>query len=189
MITETVCFRPSGKVKQLFLVSYAGSHHETIEKFSPQQNDRMYKKLTTIVSDHNAVIDVCQKMSRCLSPNVLIHYFTSAVITCICCLMILLAEGAAKIIFVNYIIASTTQVFVYSISGNMLEDASTGIYFIAYDFPWYKCDQRIRKTIQMIMIRSQRKTAIDVPFFDVSLETFSAVSMGMRLHIEWVDGF
>lgn len=91
--------------------------------------------------------------------------------------MILLAEGAAKIIFVNYIIASTTQVFVYSLSGNMLEDASTGIYFTAYDFPWYKCDERICKTIQMIILRSQRKTAIEVPFFEASLETFSAVSL------------
>lgn len=115
-------------------------------------------------------------MSRCLSPNVLIHYITSAVITCICCLMIMLADGAAKIIFVNYIIASTTQVFVYSIGGNLLEDASTGVNFAAYDFPWYKCDKRIQKTIQMIMVRGQRKTAVDVPFFETSLETFSVVS-------------
>lgn len=129
------------------------------------------------MADHAKAIDVCNKMSKCLAPNVLLHFFTSAVITCICCLMILLAEGAAKIIFVNYIIASTTQVFVYSISGNMLEDASTGICFTAYNFPWYKCDERIRKTIQMIIIRSQKKTAIKVPFFEASLETFSVVSL------------
>lgn len=119
-------------------------------------------------------------MSRCLSPNVLLHYVTAALITCICCLMIVLAEGAAKIIFVNYIIASTTQVFVYSIGGNMLEDASTGISLSAYNFPWYKCDERIRKTIAMIIMRSQKKTAIDVPFFEASLETFTAVSAILR---------
>nr|QGW45394.1 odorant receptor 21 [Bradysia odoriphaga] len=163
--------------------------HQSIEKFSKEQNDRLYKKLTIIVDDHSTVIDVCQKMSRCLSPNVLIHYFTSAVITCICCLMILLAEGAAKIIFVNYIIASTTQVFVYSIGGNMLEDASTGIYFTAYDFPWYKCDERIRRTIQMIMIRSQRKTAIDVPFFEASLETFSVIIRTAGSYIALLNTF
>lgn len=139
----------------------------------------MYEKLEAIIEEHEKVIEVCKKMSRCLSPNVLIHYITSALITCICCLMITLAEGAAKIIFVNYIIASTTQVFVYSIGGNLLEDASTGISFSAYDFPWYKCDERIRKTIQMIMIRGQKKTAVDVPFFEASLETFSVVSVVM----------
>jgi 7tm Odorant receptor len=115
-------------------------------------------------------------MSRNLSPNVLIHLITSALITCICCLEILLADGADKLIFVNYIIASTTQVFVYSIAGNMLEDSSTNIRFSAYDFPWYKCDDRVRKLILMIIIRTQKKTAVDVPFFDCSLETFGTVS-------------
>lgn len=115
-------------------------------------------------------------MSRSLSPNVLIHYITSALTTCICALMILLADGAAKLIFVNYIIASTTQVFVYSFGGNMLENASTNISFCAYDFEWYKCDERIRKLILMIILRAQKKTAVDVPFFQVSMETFGTVS-------------
>lgn len=143
----------------------------------------MYMKLKAIVKEHDKVIDVCHKMSRCLSPNVLLHYVTSALITCICCLMIMLAEGATKIIFVNYIIASTTQVFVYSIGGNMLEYASTGISFSAYDFPWYKCDERIRKTILMIITRSQKKTSVHVPFFEVSLETFSSVSAILRKNL------
>lgn len=146
-------------------------------------------KLKAIIQEHDRVIEVCHKMSRCLSPNILIHYFTSAVITCICCLMIMLAEGAAKIIFVNYIIASTTQVFVYSISGNMLEDASTGISFAAYDFPWYKCDERVRKTILMIIIRGQKKTAIYVPFFEASLETFSLVSSAVILCCDYNEIF
>ena len=62
----------------------------------------------------------------------------------------------------------------------MLEDASTGITLSAYDFPWYKCDERVCKTIQMIMIRGQKKTAVDVPFFEASLETFSVVSATLR---------
>lgn len=89
--------------------------------------------------------------------------------------MILLAEGAEKLIFVNYIIASTTQVLVYSLGGNFLEDASTSVRDAAYDFQWYKCDKRIRKLIQLMMLRAQRKTAVDVPFFEASLETFGAV--------------
>jgi odorant receptor len=136
----------------------------------------LLEKLEEIVEEHNRLIDLCKKMSRCLSPNVLIHYITSALTMCICCLMIMLADGAAKLIFVNYIIAATTQVFVYSMGGNMLEDASTNIRIVAYDFDWHKCDQRIRKLILMIMIRAQRKTAVDVPFFDASLETFGTVS-------------
>lgn len=155
---------------------YLTGSHENIGKFSPAQNDVLLFELSKIVADHNRLIGMCEKMSRCLWSNVLVHYITSAFITCVCCLMILLAEGAAKLVFLNYIVASTTQVFVYSYGGNMLEDASTGIRHAAYSFEWYKCDNRVRELIQMIVMRAQRKSAVNVPFFDVSLETMASVS-------------
>lgn len=150
--------------------------HESLDKFTPEQNDRLYRNLQEIVAEHDKIIGLCQKMSTSLSPNVLIHYITSALVTCICCLMVMLAEGAAKLIFVNYIIASTTQVFVYSYGGSLIDDASTNIYQTAYSFHWYKCDEKIRKLILMVMMRSQKKTGVDVPFFETSMETFGAVS-------------
>lgn len=150
--------------------------HESIEKFTPEQNDRMYEQLKKIVEKHDTIIDYCKRMTASLWANGLLHYITSAIITCICCLMVMLSEGAEKLIFVNYIIASTTQILVYSIGGTMLEDASTAIKFSAYDFNWYKCDGRVRKLILMIMMRAQTKTAIDIPFFEASMETFGSVS-------------
>lgn len=165
----------SHKLEQTLMFDSTESD-ETIENFSPEQNDRLFAKLQEIIKEHDRLIGVCKRMSRSMAPNVLLHYVTSAVITCICCLMILLAEGPAKIIFINYIIASTTQVFVYSIGGNMLEDSSTNIRYSAYNFSWYKCDGRIRKLILMIIFRAQKRTAVDIPFFDVSLETFGTVS-------------
>lgn len=148
----------------------------SVESFTPRQNERLYAELVEIAKEHSKVIELCQKMSRSLAPNVLIHFITSALITCICCLMIMLADGADKIIFVNYIIASTTQIFVYAFGGNLLVDASQRIEFAAYSFHWYKCDSRVRKLILMMIIRAQKKTAIDVPFFEASLETFMSVS-------------
>lgn len=95
--------------------------------------------------------------------------------------MILLAEGAAKIIFVTYIIASTTQVFVYSIGGDLLADSSARVGEFAYDFHWYKCDGKIRKLIHLMMLRAQKKSGVEVPFFQTSLETFAAVSVFMLM--------
>jgi hypothetical protein len=163
------------------LIFYPQDSHETIAVFTPEQNDLLYKELTKIVQDHENTIRICQKMSGSLSINVMVHYTSSALITGICCLMILLAEGAEKLIFLNYIIASTTQVFVYSLGGNFLLDSSMGIQDAAYDFHWYKCDVKIRKLILMIMLRAQRKTAVDVPFFKASLETFGSVRLKLGL--------
>jgi 7tm Odorant receptor len=150
--------------------------HESIESFSPEQNDRLYERLEKIVEEHETLIDLCRKMSQSLATNVLIHYITSAIITCVCSLMVLLAEGPNKLIFVNYIIASTCQVFVYSIGGNLLADSSAAIQECAYSFPWYKCDKKICKLIHMMMVRAQKRAAVEVPFFQTSLETFGSVS-------------
>lgn len=149
--------------------------HESQDKFTKEQNDVLYLKLTEIVEKHNFLIDMCESMSKYFAPNVLIHYLSSALVTCICCLMILLAEGAEKLIFLNYIVASTTQVFVYSLGGTILVDSSTKINFAAYNVHWYKCDSRCRRAILMIITRSQRQSGINVPFFDTSLETFGSV--------------
>ncbi|CAO1405802.1 unnamed protein product [Diamesa serratosioi] len=149
--------------------------HESQHKFTKEQNDVLYLKLTEIIEKHNFLIEMCESMSKYLAPNVLIHYLSSALVTCICCLMILLAEGAEKLIFINYIVASTTQVFVYSLGGTILVDSSTKINYAAYNVHWYKCDLRCRRAILMIITRSQRQSGVNVPFFDTSLETFASV--------------
>jgi len=150
-------------------------NHESKEKFTKEENDRLYKELMLIVKDHNDAIDFSTLTSKTLWPNVLIHYISSALITCICALMVLLAEGPEKIVFVSYIMASTTQVYVYSIGASMMEASSMEVKQAAYDFSWYKCDSRNAKVILMIMMRTGRKTGIDVPFFEASLETFAAI--------------
>lgn len=146
------------------------------EKLTPEQNQEVYEKLTKIVDDHKDVIELCQKVSRSLSTNVLIHYISAALITCICCLSILLAEGVEKIVFINYIGASTTQAFIYSFGGQILADSSSKIQEFAYNFEWYKTDVKNRKLIQMMMLRAQKRAAVEVPFFQTSLETFASVS-------------
>ena len=97
--------------------------HETLNKFTPQQNDHLFQKLR---KSHRrtwqADPSFTKKMLRCLSPNVLIHYITSAIVTCICAIMIMLAEATDKLIFGNNIIASTNQLFVYSIGGKQALD-------------------------------------------------------------------
>lgn len=165
-----------------FFVSFLfAAQHESLERLTPRQNDHLYEKLKEIIVEHNLVIDLCGVMSKTFAPNVLIHFITSALITCICCLMIMLAEGASKLIFVNYIIASTTQVYVYAIGGTMLEDASTKIATKAYNFQWYKCNNRVQKQILMLITRAQRKTAINVPFLEATLETFGVVRVKIIL--------
>ncbi|XP_070502795.1 odorant receptor 24a-like [Chironomus tepperi] len=146
---------------------------DRIMKFSREQNDRILNKLTEIVDMHNKAIDCCNIISKALWQNILMHFVCSSLTICICSMMILKANGIDVLIFIFYLGAYVQQIFNYSISGNMLINASTNIQVAAYEFHWYKCDIRVRKTILMIIIRAQQKVQVEVPFFEVSLETFA----------------
>lgn len=163
-------------IQQALKYFFLSEHDKSIESFTEEQNELLCKKFQVIVDEHAKIINLCNGMSKTLSENVFIHYTVASITTCICCLMIMLAEGAEKIVFVNYIMASTTTIFVYSIGGNFLIDASTRVSTAAYNFQWYKCNVKVRKMILMIIMRGQEKTGIIVPFFEASLETFGLVS-------------
>lgn len=156
--------------------------HESIQRFSPEQNKQLYEELLKIVDQHNTAIDMCKRTSQIMWLNVLIHFVTSAFCICICCLMTLLSDGVNKMLFANYVAVATIQVLIYSIGGNMLGEASTNIRQSAYNFHWYKCDGKVRKLILMIMNRTQKKTVIEVPFFEVHTTCFWKVTWELSLN-------
>jgi gustatory receptor len=100
----------------------------------------------------------------------------SSLVLCILALMIIKTDGMDRMVFIFYISAYVLQIFVYFACGNMLIESSLKISEAAYNFHWYKCNAKVRKTILMIMRRSQRKVNVKCPFFEVSLETFAWVS-------------
>lgn len=125
---------------------------------------------------HNEAIGMCNLMSIILWKNLLLLFVSSSLVVCISCLMIITSVGTGRIVFILYLCAYILQIFVYSTCGNLLIDASLKVNDAAYNFHWYKCNVKIRKAIYLIMLRAQRKVNVQVPFFEVSLETFAWVS-------------
>ncbi|KAG5673639.1 hypothetical protein PVAND_003668 [Polypedilum vanderplanki] len=72
----------------------------------------------------------------------------------------------------SYLIAYLLQMLCYAISGNMMINSSANVATSCYDFQWYKCNAKVRKVIWMIMIRAQKPVNVEIPFLEVSLETF-----------------
>lgn len=89
--------------------------------------------------------------------------------------MALNADGMDRSIYISYLFAYVAQMSSYSIGGNMLITASTNVKLAAYDFPWYKCDSRVRQVIHLIMIRANRQVNVRAPFIELSLETLGWV--------------
>lgn len=130
---------------------------------------------------HNEVIDKCDILSKTLWQNVLFHFVISSLVICIASLMIMKTDGIDRLVFIFYISAYILQISIYASCGNMLIDSSLKVSEAAYNFHWYKCNPKVRKTILMILIRSQRKVNVKCPFFEVSLETFAWVSFKIKV--------
>lgn len=80
-------------------------------------------------------------------------------------------------IFVNYIIAATTQVFIYSMAGGYLEEACINVGVSAYNVTWYKLDTTTRKLLVILLLRSQKPFLIEAPLVTASMPTFMSVSI------------
>lgn len=92
-------------------------------------------------------------------------------------------DGLKKLIFINYIVAATFQVFIYALAGSRLEDACLNIQVVAYNLPWYTMNKHNRLLVRMMIMRAQKPALIKVPFVTASFATFSVVSCLYLLHV------
>lgn len=146
------------------------------KKFNQSENDLLHSELKKFVQLHIDTIDLCELMTRSLGPIVFLHFIAASILICASCLLLVLADGAEKLIYVNFLVGTFADVFLHGYVGTRLIEASLGIREAAYDLEWYKCDVRNQKLILMIMLRARRAVAVKMPFFNASLETFITVS-------------
>jgi len=140
-----------------------------------RQNNYIFTKLQEIVEQHDALISVCGKMSRALTVIVVLHFISAAIVICDYCMMMFSTQIPEWFIYFLYACGVVTEAYIFGYAGSALIYSSNGMKDAAYNFEWYKRDERNRKTILFIMQRAQRKVCIEVPFSRSSLEAFIAV--------------
>ena len=90
--------------------------------FSKRENEKIMEKLIEIDQKYDKIIELCKKFIKLFTPNILIHFLSASFVICISLLDIIVASGLDKLIFVNYIMAATFQLWVYSIAGAFVSD-------------------------------------------------------------------
>lgn len=100
-----------------------------------------------------------------------------------------MADGFDKLTYINYLGAASAQALVYAIGGQILDDTSFSIKQAAYQTDWYKCNEKIKKTLLLLMLRAGKPSGIDVPFIQVSMETFSTIMYTSSSYITILNKF
>ena len=100
-----------------------------------------------------------------------------------------MADGLDKLTYATYIGGATAQALVYAVGGQVLDDTSLSVQAAAYQVKWYKCDAKIKKTLLLVMVRSGKSSGIDVPFIQVSMETFTTILWTASSYITILNKF
>lgn len=150
-----------------------------------------------IIKKHQFCLELCERVRKLFSEIIFLHFVSSSFILCLSLMDLILvgkvvkslflewvqpflilmiqAPGISKAIYVNYIIAATSQVFIYSLAGGHLEETCSNIGHATYGVPWYRMDTRTKKLVLMLIVQGQRPVLIKAPFVTASLATFASV--------------
>lgn len=177
------CLHTSGQfeiirlhLEEITAASDSASNSDRLtKKFNEDENEQLNKKLKGFIEIHNEVLEACDLMSRTFAPIIFLHLVAASILICSSCLMLFLAPGAEKSIFLNFLLGTFLDVFVHTYVGTLIIEKSTKIQQAAYNFDWYRCDVKNQKLILMILVRTRNAAAVKIPFFSASLGTFITV--------------
>ncbi|XP_052891556.1 odorant receptor 22c-like [Anopheles moucheti] len=168
----------------------------SLSKGSSAETRRINNELRRISKRHQEIIELVAEVQRAFTPNVLLVYTATAIIMCIVCVAMLVVcekyakvEGVYKLTYLPYAFAELTLLFLYSYSGTIIRDSSEALQTVAYNFPWYRFDHNTRHLIQMMMIRAQYGSNVDVPFFETSMASFSIIVRTASSYITLMKSF
>ncbi|XP_049547990.1 odorant receptor 22c-like [Anopheles darlingi] len=156
---------------------------------SEQETRRINRQLQRINARHQRIIEMVAEVRTAFAPNILLVYMCTALIMCIVCIAMLTVEGVYKLTYLPYAFAELAILFLYSYSGTIICESSEAIQTAAYSFPWYRYDRDTRHLIQMLMIRAQYGSNLNVPFFETSMATFSVIVRTASSYITLMKSF
>ncbi|XP_049277817.1 odorant receptor 22c-like isoform X3 [Anopheles funestus] len=206
-----ICLYISGQFQaiKLEMEAISATLDNNSVKSSASETRRVNLELRRICKRHEDIIDLVADTRSAFTPNILIVYIFASIMLCVVCVAVfavsmylilkglslthelysLQVEGIYKLIYIPYTMSVLTVLYFYSYSGTVISYSSDSVQTMAYDFPWYRFDRNTRHLIQMMMIRAQYGSNVDVPFFETSLASFSTIVRTASSYITLMKSF
>ncbi|XP_058116604.1 LOW QUALITY PROTEIN: odorant receptor 10a-like [Anopheles ziemanni] len=180
-----------------------------------QQVIELVDDVRSAFSTNVLLVYTCTALIMCIvciamlivSPPIHVFHFSTVTYRCSLNRQV---EGLYKLTYLPYAIAELVLLFLCSYSGTIIRDSvvkntfpiprkliiailvflqSEAIQTVAYSFPWYRYNRDTRHLIQMMMIRAQHGSNLDVPFFETSMATFSTIVRTASSYITLMKSF
>ncbi|CAD7088026.1 unnamed protein product [Hermetia illucens] len=142
---------------------------------SAEQNRITQKKLCAVIEKHNVIMDMCDELVDLFTLIILGHFLSAALVICVTAIDFLMASGFNIVVYIVHSLMVIFELFVYCIGGSQVFESSIDVARAVYFREWYKYDTRTQKMVALIMVRSQKGTSVQVPFFTPSISVFATM--------------
>ncbi|XP_017785832.1 PREDICTED: odorant receptor 46a-like [Nicrophorus vespilloides] len=141
----------------------------------------LHDRVKECVEHHLKIIELLDNLESTFSTLFLIQFMGSLTALCVSLYQTSLmpVTNPTFIAMSTFTIAMGFQIFIYCWNGNELSWHSIQVAKAAYESDWVDADEDVKRSIGMIMMRSQRMCILTAGKFSViSLDTFSKILRG-----------
>ncbi|RZB40717.1 7tm 6 domain containing protein, partial [Asbolus verrucosus] len=147
-----------------------------------EKSQKIAAKLTNeCVFHHQELIAMCEKAEDTFCYLMLLQFLSSLLIVCFALFQLSTLSPSSVQFFsmVNYLLLMGFQLLCYCWHGNEVQLVSGLISSYAYDINWVILNESIKKSLILLMMRSQRPCYFTAGKFSLlSLETFMTIIRG-----------
>ncbi|CAH1401789.1 unnamed protein product [Nezara viridula] len=144
-----------------------------------ETNSRINKELNEILRDHQKLLRYAEKLRSIYNPLVTMTLGIGILILIIGAAQLLLGKTSdPSFLFQLFQIFSFQfiEMSLFCFGSSLIETASTDLHFAVYCSDWYRADVKLRKAIQMMMVRARKSTNLTaIAMYPINMETLGSI--------------
>ncbi|KAL0811327.1 hypothetical protein ABMA28_009741 [Loxostege sticticalis] len=150
------------------------------ETFSPlnesETRSKQEKELKKIIVRHNDLIRLSNDVENLFSFALLINFFNSSIVICFCGFCCVMVEKWNVFMYKTFLATSLSQTWLLCWHGQKLLESSARVADALYNSGWYIASNPIRKSILIMIHRSQKNVCVTTYGFSViSLSSYTTI--------------
>ncbi|XP_050680521.1 odorant receptor 4-like [Leptidea sinapis] len=140
-------------------------------------DDETRKRLRACVLRHQELIELVNKVEVMYSPSTLCNIIISSFLICLSAFNItFINDIGAVFAFFTFLLMSFSQISLLCYFGDMIMTSSVQIYHAVYNCQWYSTSSDIKRSIYIILIRSQKPCKLTAAnFATLNLNAFTTI--------------
>ncbi|XP_037292592.1 odorant receptor 4-like [Manduca sexta] len=170
---QLIEFYPLGQYSE----EYLRKNKEAVDSYTPQQwEEKNFKEITEIVLQHQALIRLSEDIENMFSLTLLVNVINSSLLICLCGFCSVVLEKWNETAYKSFLVIALSQTWFVCWYGQKLIDSSKGVAEAVYNSGWYRASMKIRRSLMIIFLRSQKGVYVTTYGFSViSLTTYSTI--------------